>query len=321
MIVDANIAISVDTFHPFQGQPASWIAPMNILSSAQQISVISALTEGCSIRATERLTDIHRDTIMRLGVRVGDGCAGLHDRMMRDLHVNLLEFDEVWSFVGKKQKRLRPDDLREKGDCYIFTALSTTHKAIVSYKIGKRSGANANAFARDVRQRILGRPQISSDGFSPYVDAIEQAFGSEVDYGQIVKVYAGEPGPDTARRYSPGVVVDVRKAAIAGAPDRMKISTSFVERSNLTVRMQCRRLTRLTNAFSKKLENHAAAVALFVAHYNLCRVHETLRVTPAMALGVTDHIWTIGELIDAATTGQRPAPGVRKFAVIQGGRA
>jgi IS1 family transposase len=293
---------------------------MNVLSLIQQISVISALTEGCSIRATERLTDIHRDTIMRLGVRVGGGCAGLHDRLMRDLHVNLLEFDEVWSFIGKKQKRLGPDDLREKGDCYIFTALSATHKAIVSYKIGKRSGANANAFAMDVRQRILGRPQISSDGFSPYVDAIELAFGSEVDYGQIVKVYAGEPGPDTARRYSPGVVVEVRKAVIADDPDRKKISTSFVERSNLTVRMQCRRLTRLTNAFSKKLENHAAAVALFVAHYNLCRVHETLRVTPAMALGVTDHIWTIGELIDAATAGQPPAPRPL-FTVIQRGRA
>jgi IS1 family transposase len=181
---------------------------------------------------------------MRLGVRAGDGCAALHDRMMRDLRVNLLEFDEVWSFIGKKQKRLGPDDLREKGDCYIFTALSATHKAIVSYQIGKRSGANANAFAMDVRQRVLGRPQISSDGFSPYIDAIERAFGSEVDYGQIVKVYAGESGPDTARRYSPGIVVDVRKAVIAGGPDRKKISTSFVERSNLTIRMQCRRLTR-----------------------------------------------------------------------------
>jgi len=238
---------------------------------------------------------------------------------MRDLHVNLLEFDEVWSFIGKKQKRLGPNDLREKGDCYIFTALSATHKAIVSYQIGKRSGANANAFAMDVRQRVLGRPQISSDGFSPYIDAIERAFGSEVDYGQIVKVYAGEPGPDTARRYSPGVVVDVRKAVIAGGPDRKKISTSFVERSNLTIRMQCRRLTRLTNAFSKKLENHAAAVALFVAHYNFCRVHETLRITPAMALGVTDHIWSIGELVDAATADQLPAP--HPFTVIQGGRA
>jgi IS1 family transposase len=288
---------------------------VNILSLDQQINVIAALTEGCSIRSVERLTGIHRDTIMRLGVRIGVRCAALHDRLMQDLRVNLLEFDEVWSFIGKKQKRIGPNDLREIGDCYIFTALSATHKAIVSYQIGKRNGANANAFAMDVRQRVLGRPQISSDGISPYVDAVELAFGSEVDYGQIVKVYAGEPGADAARRYSPGAVVDVRKSVISGGPDRKKISTSFVERSNLTIRMQCRRLTRLTNAFSKKLENHAAAVALFVAHYNLCRVHETLRVTPAMALGVTDHIWTIGELIDAAQ------PRMRPFTVIHGGRA
>jgi IS1 family transposase/uncharacterized protein YerC len=296
-----------------------WIAPMNILSLDQQVSVIAALTEGCSIRSIERLTGIHRDTVMRLGVRAGFGCAALHDRLMRDLNVNLLELDEVWSFIGKKQKRIGPNDLPEKGDCYIFTALSATHKAIISYQIGKQSGANAKAFAMDVRQRILGRPQISSDGFSPYVDAIERAFGSEVDYGQIVKVYAGEPGPDAAWRYSPGVVVDVRKVVISGGPDRKKISTSFVERSNLTIRMQCRRLTRLTNAFSKKLENHEAAIALFVAHYNLCRVHETLRVTPAMQLGVTDHIWTIGELIDAAMSNQPHR--MRPFTVIQGGRA
>jgi IS1 family transposase len=296
---------------------------VNILPREKQIEAIAALTEGVSVRATERLTGVNRGTILSLGARVGQGCASLHDRLMRDLNVNLLEFDEVWSFIGKKQKRLAPNDLQEKGDCYIFTALSATHKAIVSYQIGKRSGANANAFAMDVRQRILGRPQISSDGFSPYVDAIERAFGSEVDYGQIVKVYAGEPGPDTARRYSPGVVVDVRKAVIAGGPDRKKISTSFVERSNLTIRMQCRRLTRLTNAFSKKLENHAAAVALFVAHYNLCRVHETLRVTPAMQLGVADHIWNIGELVDTALSNEAPKFGGRQvgpFRIIDGGR-
>jgi IS1 family transposase len=300
---------------------------VNVLSREKQIEAVAALTEGVSVRAAERLTGVNRGTILSLGVRVGQGCSGLHDRLMRDLHVNLLELDEVWSFIGKKQKRLGPDDPREKGDCYIFTALSATHKAIISYQIGKRSGANANAFAMDVRQRILGRPQISSDGFSPYIDAIERAFGSEVDYGQIVKVYAGEPGPDTARRYSPGIVVDVRKAVIVGGPDRKKISTSFVERSNLTIRMQCRRLTRLTNAFSKKLENHAAAVALFVAHYNICRVHETLRVTPAMQLGVTDHIWTIGELLDAALAIAPKEPTETasdrrgQFRIIDGGKA
>ena len=273
---------------------------MNILPLPKQVAIVAALTEGCSIRSVERLTDTHRDTIMRLGVRIGVGCAALHDRLMRDLHVNLLEFDEVWAYIGKKQKRLTRDDPAYMGDAYTFVALDATRKAIISYRTGKRTADNTVEFASDVRARILGRPQISSDGFSPYVDAIEWAFGSEVDYGQIVKVYEGEPGPTAARRYSPGWVVDVRKATIAGAPDRAKISTSYVERSNLSLRMGCRRFTRLTNAFSKKPQNHKAAVALYVAHYNLCRVHEALRITPAMALGVTDHIWTIGELVAAA---------------------
>jgi hypothetical protein len=281
---------------------------MNILPLDKQTAVIAALTEGMSIRATERLTDTHRDTIMRLGIRVGEGCALLHDRMMRDLHVNLLELDEVWGYIGKKQKRLTRDDAAEKGDAYTFIGMDATRKAIISYRTGKRTADNTVEFALDLRRRVLGRPQISSDAFRPYVDAIDWAFGSEVDYGQIVKVYEGEPGPTAARRYSPGWVVDVRRATIVGAPDPKKISTSYVERQNLSLRMACRRFTRLTNAFSKKLENHKAAVALYVAHYNLCRVHEALRITPAMALGVTDHVWTIGELVEAALRQEPEAP-------------
>ncbi len=295
---------------------------MNILPRDKQIEVISALTEGVSIRATERLTDTHRDTIMRLGVRVGDGCAILHDHLMRNLQVNLLEFDEAWSYVGKKQKRLTPTDGRDKGDQYVFVALDATRKAIISYAVGKRDGENTNAFAADVRARVVNRPQISSDAFRPYVEAIELAFGIDCDYAQIVKQYEGEPGPDAARRYSPGWVVGVRKQRIVGRPIKSRVSTSYVERSNLTIRMQSRRFTRLTNAFSKKLENHKAAVALYVAHYNLCRIHETLRMTPAMALGVTDHIWTIGELIDAALDGTIVGPTSRRvgrFTVIDGG--
>lgn len=303
---------------------------MNVLSREKQIAAIAALTEGCSIRATERLTGAHRDTIMRLGVRVGEGCAQLHHQLMRNLQIPLIELDEIWSYVGKKQKRLTPTDSAEKGDQYVFVALDATHKAIVSYAVGKRDGDTTNAFAADLRARVINRPQISSDGFKPYPEAIERAFGSEVDYGQIVKQYHGEPGPDAARRYSPGWVVGVRKAKVAGRPKRSLISTSYIERSNLTVRMQSRRFTRLTNAFSKKLENHKAAVALYVAHYNLCRVHETLRVTPAMALGVTDHIWTIEELVEAAaicppaepiTPAPLPPQGrmVGRFQVIDGG--
>ena len=272
---------------------------MNILSRDKQIAVISALTGGCSIRATERLTGIHRDTIMRLGVRVGDGYAALRDEMMRFVQVNRLELDELWSYVGKKQRKVKPTDPTDLGDQYVFIRIDATRRAIISYLVGKRDGENANAFLADLRQRIVNRPEISSDGFSAYPDAVERAFGVDCSFGQLIKQYQGEPGIDAARRYSSGVVVGVQRRWVIGA--QRKISTSYVERGNLSVRMASRRFTRLTNGFSKKLENHIAAVSLYVAHFNLCRVHEALRVTPAMAMGITDHIWSIGELVDAAT--------------------
>lgn len=292
---------------------------MNILPIEKQTQIVSALAEGCSIRATERLTGVHRDTIMRLGVRVGQGCSQLHDRLYRNLNVPLIELDEVWSYVGKKQRRVTPNDALEKGDQYIFTALDSVHKNILAYRVGKRDMTNTCEFAADLRQRVLNRPQISSDGFASYPDAIERAFGIDVNYGQIVKQYRGEPPITTARRYSPGVIVGIEKSVISGKPIRERISTSLVERSNLTLRMQSRRFTRLTNGFSKKLENHQAAVSLFISHYNLCRVHETIRVTPAMALGVTDHIWTIGELIDAANKPELLPERLPAFTLIRGG--
>jgi IS1 family transposase len=281
---------------------------MNILPRHRQAEVVSAVVEGCSIRATERLTDVHRDTIMRLGVAVGEGCHALNDRTMRDLNVGCVELDEIWSYVGKKQKRVGPEEDRGGlGDQYVFVALDATRKAILAYAVGKRDGATTNAFCADLRARILNRPQITADGFRPYVEAIELAFGADCHFAQLVKQYEGEPGPDAARRYSPGWVVNVTRTRVSGSPDPARVSTSYVERQNLTVRMQCRRFTRLTNGFSKKLRNHKAAVALYVAHYNLCRVHETLRVTPAMALGVTDHIWSIGELVESALA-EHPVP-------------
>jgi IS1 family transposase len=292
---------------------------MNILPFEKQVHVISSLTEGCSIRATERLTGVHRDTIMRLGVRIGEGCNAIHDRLFRNLNVPLIELDEVWSFVGKKQRRVTPEDGAGMGDAYVFTALDSVHKGLLAYRVGKRTLENTSAFAADLRGRILNRPQISSDGFPAYPEAIEQAFGMDCHYGQIIKQYVGEPPKDAARRYSPGVVVGVRKEIISGSPVRANISTSRVERSNLTVRMQSRRFTRLTNGFSKKLENHKAAVALYVAYYNLCRVHETIRCTPAMALGVTSHIWSIGELIEIAERPEALPERVAPFTVINGG--
>lgn len=290
---------------------------MNILPREKQINAIAALTEGVSVRATERLTGVNRGTILSLGVRVGQGCAALHHRLMRDLNVTRIELDELWSFCFKKQARLMPEDGTDKGDQYVFLALAGAAKAILSYCVGKRNQEHTSSFVADLRARVLGAPEISSDGWNCYPDAIEDAFGIDVTYGQIEKHYGVQAGVvEAARRYSPAQVVAVSKRRVVGRPRH--ISTSYVERQNLTVRMQQRRFTRLTNAFNKKLENHEAAVALYVAHYNFCRVHETLRITPAMQLGVTDHIWSIGELVDVALNDEAPKPA---FRVIQGGKS
>jgi len=295
---------------------------MNTLSRDQQVAIIAALTEGCSIRSVERLTGVHRDTIMRLSVRVGMGAARLHDRTMHSLRVNRIEMDEVWSYVGKKRRQVTKADGPDVGDQYVFTALASSAKAIISYRIGKRDGENTGAFIADLRQRVLGRPELSTDGWPAYADAIEQAFGASCTYGQVVKTYSVThlAVTEASRRYSPAQVVAVDRQAIVGMP--LHISTSYAERSNLSLRMASRRFTRLTNGFSKKLENHAAAVALYVAHYNLCRVHEALRITPAMAVGVADHIWTIGELVNACLA-NAPIDRRRRrnFRVIQGGKA
>ncbi len=292
---------------------------MNILPRDKQIEIIAALTEGMSIRATERLTGVHRDTIMRLGARVGRGCARLHDYRMVGLRTGRIELDELWSYVGKKQRRTSRKDEAVTGDQYVFTALASTSKAILSYRVGKRNSANTEAFVADLRERVIGTPEISTDGLHYYETAIRFAFGNRVAYGQIIKMYVGEPPRDAARRYSPGVVVAVNRQVISGVPG--KISTSHVERSNLSVRMASRRFTRLTNGFSKKLENHEAAFSLFVSHYNWCRVHETTRMTPAMSLGLTDHPWSIGELLDAALSYASEKPRVqRRFLVIEGGK-
>ncbi|MGH6850339.1 MAG: transposase [Methylocella sp.] len=295
---------------------------MNILSREKQIETVAALTEGVSVHATERLTGVNRGTILSLGVRVGQGCAVLHDRLMRDLNVSRIELDEAWSFVAKKQARLTPEDGTDKGDQYVFLAIAGAAKAILSYCVGKRNQEHTSAFVADLRARVLGAPEISSDGWNCYPGAIDDAFGIDVNYGQIEKHYGVQVGVvEAARRYSPAQVVAVSKRRVVGHPRH--ISTSYIERQNLTIRMQQRRFTRLTNAFSKKLENHEAAVALYVSHYNFCRVHETLRVTPAMQLGVTDHIWSIGELVDAAMNNEVPESAGRKaapFRVIDGGK-
>lgn len=298
---------------------------MNILPFDKQVAVIAALTEGCSIRSVERLTGVHRDTIMRLSVRVGEGCAILHDTMMRDLNVSRLELDELWSFVGRKQARVKTKrENKVSGDQYTFIGIADTSKAIVSYVTGNRDHGNTRRFLRDLRARVLGAPEISADGWPAYPSAVEAAFGADCRFGVMVKNYAAPVEVEAARRYAPAQVVSVSRQHVIGRP--MHISTSLIERTNLSVRTSQRRFTRLSLGYSKKLENHKAAVSLFVAHFNLCRVHMTLRTTPAMALGVADHIWSIGELVEAALAATEPPAEpqgrqVGPFRVIDGGRS
>jgi IS1 family transposase len=245
------------------------------------------------------MTGIHRDTIMRLGVRIGQGCTALLDAKMRNLSCHRLEMDEVWGFIGKKEKHVTPDDPAEVGSVWTFCAIDTDTKLVPAFRVGERDAATANAFLSDVASRMAYRVQISTDGLNAYVNAIESAFGGDADYGQIIKTY----GPTTVgdhRRYSQPEFVSSEKKVIAGRPDVDLISTSYVERLNATTRLHMRRLTRLTLAFSKKRENFEAAVGLHFAYYNFVKRHNTLRCTPAMAAGVERTFWSVGDLVEAA---------------------
>lgn len=295
---------------------------VSLLSIEQKTAVVAALCEGVSIRATERLTNVHRDTIMRLGVAVGQGCAALHGKHMRNLQVSRIELDEVWSFVKKKRRSVTAEDEETVGDQYIFLAMDATGKGILSWLVGKRTAYNTRRFVDDIRDRVIGEPEISTDGFQAYQPAIDLAFENSA-HGVVDKqvvIVAG--GPDSDNYYARETLVKVVRLPIKGAP--AKISTSYIERQNLTLRMSQRRLTRLSNGFSKKFENHCAAIALYAFHYNFCRVHEALRITPAMQLGVADHIWTVSELVESALSGEVRARVQRAkegFRVIQGGRS
>ncbi|HUZ63862.1 MAG TPA: IS1 family transposase, partial [Acetobacteraceae bacterium] len=269
---------------------------MNRLNLTRRTQVINCLVEGNSIRSTERMTDTHRDTVMRLLVEIGDGCKALMDIEMRELSCRRVQVDEIWAYVAKKQRNMTGrDDPRLVGDQWTFVALDPETKLVPTFRVGKRDLPNATAFLNDLSERLMNRVQLSSDALRAYVDAAEQAFGADIDYGQVVKFYEAEP--IGAGRYSPPHVVGAEKTVIAGSPDQAHISTSIVERQNLTMRMSMRRFTRLTNAFSKKVENLRAAVALHFAHYNFVRLHSTLRCTPAMAAGVSPRLWTLDELV------------------------
>ncbi|MHB2007162.1 MAG: IS1 family transposase [Acidobacteriaceae bacterium] len=270
----------------------------NVLNTDKKIAVISSLAEGSSIRSIERITGVHRDTIMRLGVKVGKGCTSLMDAKMRDLSCNRLEMDEIWGFVGKKERNVKPGDDPKLGSVWTFCAIDAETKLVPAFKVGERDAATADAFLADVAGRMAKRVQISTDGLAAYKKAIEKSFGADADYAQIVKTYGHVETSDN-RRYSAPEFVSCEKKVIAGNPNVRFISTSYIERLNATTRLHMRRLTRLTLAFSKKRENFEAAVGLHFAYYNFVKRHNTLRCTPAMAAGVESQFWTVGELVEA----------------------
>jgi IS1 family transposase len=274
---------------------------MNRLTQEEQAKVIAALVEGNSIRSTSRMTGVARNTVTSLLVDLAEACAAYHDRYVRNLKVRRLQCDEIWNFVGAKAKNATPEKKAEGwGDTWTWTAIDAQTKLCVSYLVGGRDAGWAQEFMQDCASRISNRVQITTDGHKAYLEAVEGAFGADVDYAQLQKIYGANI--ENHSRYSPAKCIGCDMKTVSGNPDPKHVSTSFVERQNLSMRMSIRRFTRLTNAFSKKVENHAAAVALWFMYYNFCRIHQTIRVTPAMEAGIANHPWSIEELVNLLST-------------------
>lgn len=260
------------------------------------------LLEGNSIRSVERLTRTHRDTIMRLVVLVGQRCQAFLEKAVHKVQVSEVQADEIWGFVGCKKKTAdRLGYGEEFGDAYCYTAIERHTKLLLAWRLGKRSVGTTNEFACKVQHATAGRFQLTTDGYHPYREAMLLALGGRIDFAQLKKVYASVSGNAAAVRYSPGDIIDIDIRPVCGNPHKDRICTSHAERANLTIRMHVRRMTRLTNAFSKKWENHEAALGLFFAYYNFCRVHSTIKTTPAVKAGLTDHVWSVKELLAAMT--------------------
>jgi IS1 family transposase len=279
---------------------------INTLAIGDRARIVSALVEGNSIRSTSRMTGFSQNTITKLLVDMGNACREYHDQHVTGVAAKRVQCDEIWSFVGAKMANATEEQVAQGwGDAWTWTAIDADSKLVISYLVGQRGAAWAKVFMEDVASRVTSRIQLTTDGHRAYAEAVEGAFGMDVDYAMLIKLY----GSDTAldRRYSTGDCIGIQTAVLAGSPDPQHISTSYVERLNLTTRMQVRRFTRLTNAFSKKLENHEAAIALHFMHYNYVRIHKTLKVSPAMAAGITNRLWEIEDLIALL-----PAPVAKK---------
>lgn len=269
---------------------------MNRKSTKERAQILNCLVEGNSIRSTVRLTGASKNTIVKLLADVGEACAWYQDKHLKNLPCTKIQVDEIWSFVYSKQKNVPEGKEGEAGDVWTWTAICADTKLVPSWRIGGRDAAIAHEFIADLASRMAGRIQLTSDGYRLYENAVEAAFGDDVDYAMLVKIY-GET-TEGQKRYSPAECVGAKKTRMIGNPDLCCVSTSFAERQNLTMRMSMRRFTRLTNAFSKKVGNHAHAIALHFMNYNFCRIHKTLRVTPAMAAGVSEKLWSLEDVVD-----------------------
>jgi IS1 family transposase len=281
---------------------------MNQLSTADRAKVISVLVEGNSLRATSRITGVARMTVEKLLRDMGAACTRFHDARVRNLKSQRVQCDEIWSFIGAKAKNVPEAKRGEWGDCWTWTALDADSKLMVAYTIGPRTAAMAYDFMKDVADRLSNRIQLTTDGHKVYLNAVDYAFGIDVDYAMLEKHYGMSASGDSAAiRYSPAKFTGAKRAIITGDPNPRHISTSYVERQNLTMRMHMRRFTRLTNGFSKKIEMHAHNIALHFAYYNFCKIHQTLHVTPAMEAGISDHVWSLEELVALMMTAANPA--------------
>ena len=295
-------------------QKSSDIRGMNKLPLTKRVQILSMLCEGSSMRSISRVVDVSINTVSKLLVDAGTFCAALHDREVRNVTSKRVQCDEIWSFTAAKQKNVptMKAPVVGAGDTWTWTALDSDSKLIISWLVGGRDGEYALAFMDDVKDRLANRVQLTTDGLKAYLEAVEENFGADIDYAQLVKIY-GEPEGKRGtaeRRYSPAECTGTKKITIEGNPDAAHVSTSYVERQNLTMRMQMRRFTRLTNAFSKKFENHVHMVALYTVWYNFIRVHKTLKMSPAMAAGVSQTLWSMENLcqmMDAVA----PKPGPR----------
>lgn len=275
---------------------------MNKLDIKKRAQILACLVEGNSIRATVRMTGAAKNTVVKLLADVGAACAEYQDKTLRNLPCRRLQADEIWSFVYAKQKNVPTAKAAPEGagDAWTWTALCADTKLVAAWMIGPRDGGIAYEFMHDLAGRLANRVQLTTDGHKAYLEAVEDAFGANIDYAQLVKLYGEAPSKGPERKYSPNVCLGTRVSTVTGDPEPAAVSTSYVERQNLTMRMSMRRFTRLTNGFSKKLENLGHAVALHFMYYNFGRIHQSLRITPAMAAGVSDHVWSLEEIATLA---------------------